>query len=85
MKKVRNPAQIKITGYIIPIDWDKSGYVVQVSIETEDFDRYIVADNLSGRALFNYIDKKVEVLGHIIGEGLNGNEILSVNDFNILG
>ena len=67
-----------------PKEKDKSDRVVQVSIETKDFEKYIVAENNMGRELFDYIDEMVTVRGYIVGEYFDGSEIFFVESYEIL-
>ena len=83
MIKPEKRNQIKITGYVTSTDRDKRGNVVQVAIETEDFEKYIVAENKVGRKLFDFINKKVKVNGFIAGQYLNGREIIFINNYEV--
>ncbi len=84
MKKPEKRNQIKITGYVTSTDRDKRGNVVQVSIETEDFVRYVIAENQVGRKLFDFINKKVKVNGFIGGQNLDGREIIFINNYEVI-
>ena len=62
----------------------RSDNVVQVSIETKDFEKYIIAENQTGRQLFDYIDDMVAVRGYIVGEYFDGSEIFFLESYEIL-
>lgn len=84
MSNIRTKNHIKITGYVTSVDHDKGNNVLQVAIETENFEHYIVADNRIGKELLNCVDQKVKVSGLIIGEYFDGSEIIHVNTYRIL-
>ena len=84
MKKITKNILTKITGFIRPKERDKSDNVVQVSIETKDFEEYIIAENHAGRQLFDYIDDMVAVKGYIVGEYFDGSEIFFVESYEII-
>lgn len=84
MKGVSKNVSIKIIGKVKVNDYDKGGNVVQVSLETEDFEKYIIGDNNKGKELLKLIDKKVKVNGYIRGEYYDGSEILFVESYEII-
>ncbi|MBC8180096.1 hypothetical protein H8E88_03130 [candidate division KSB1 bacterium] len=84
MKKPENRNHVKITGYVTSTDRDKQGNVVQVAIETEDFVRYVIAENQVARKLFDFINKKVKVNGFISGQYLDGREIIFINNYEVI-
>ena len=76
---------ITVTGFVIPVEWDKSGSATVVSIATNSFERYIVLDDPKGRALVNFIDEHVKIRGVISGEDLAGNKFIKLDRYNVLG
>lgn len=84
MKAVGKNVSTKIIGKINANDYDKGGNVVQVSIETENFEKYIIGDKNKGKELLKLIDKIVKVNGYIGGEYYDGSEILYVKNYKII-
>lgn len=83
--RLNNHKNVKsYTGYIMAVEKDKRGNTLQVALETDNFDRFIIGGNKMGRELINYIFKKVKVKGHIAGEQFNGNEIFFVTHYKIM-
>ena len=80
MPKVKKNLVTHIDGYIIPKNWDKSGNVVQVVIETDEFERYIVAENDQSRDLLNFINQRVRIKCHLTGEHFDGNQVIFVTE-----
>ena len=84
MKKNSNNHHVKVVGYITSSDWDKRGNVVEVTLETEDFEKYVIADSEKGVELINFIDENIKAYGQITGEDIYGNKILVVSKYEIL-
>jgi hypothetical protein len=76
---------ITIIGFVIPVEWDKNGSAVSVSITTDSFEKYIVFDDPKGRELLNLIDQQVQVEGIVSGEDLVGNKFIKLDNYNLLG
>jgi len=53
----------KISGVIIPADWDQDGKVIGVAISTYDEDEYRVEEQVRGQELLQHVRKGVEVVG----------------------
>ena len=83
MQLPRKSDHLKIKGVITPKDRDKGGNVVQVLIETSNFERYTIADNKVGRELIDLLGKEVMIHGVVSGEDLDGSEILFVQKYEV--
>jgi hypothetical protein len=70
--------QITITGYVIPVDWDKRGAVLGLSIVTDTFEKYIIADESSILELLGYMDRKVSCEAQILCNDSLGNKIIKL-------
>jgi len=57
-----------IRGIVIPVAWDEKGDVTSVAIATYHEEKYLVADNLTGRRLMCLLKKRVVVDGVIKDE-----------------
>lgn len=74
---------VKITGYILATDFTRQGKVSEITLETEDFQQYIITPNQKGKELFDLIYSKVTVEGIISGEDVHGNKIIKIDEFKI--
>jgi hypothetical protein len=79
-----NHDSITLIGFVIPVDWDKNGTAVSVSITTDSFEKYIVLDDPKGRELLNLIDEQVRVEGIVSGEDLVGNKFIKLKRYTSL-
>jgi hypothetical protein len=58
----------KITGVIVPADWDRQGNVTGVSISAFDEQEYVVQKEAKGAELIEHVRKDAEVVGWVEGE-----------------
>ena len=56
---------ITIRGIVIPAAWDEKGNAISVAIATYHEEKYLVADNITGRGLMSLLKKRVVVDGII--------------------
>jgi len=68
----------KFKGIITPFAW-MNGNVIEISINTNDEEEYIVEHNETGKELFSYIHYPVEVSGIIKKRVSDGKMIISVD------
>ena len=80
MKKSQNP---KVTGIIMPNNWDKNGKVIQIAIYTDSEEVYLVEHNHLGQELLSHINRRVEVRGKK-RERLDGSQYISVEKYFVL-
>jgi len=83
-KKVGREREYTIKGVIFPTDWDDDDNIVAVVIDTEDEDEYFVTQNKKGKELCALVGKKIEVTG-TVSEEKDGNRVLEVKSYNIIG
>ena len=57
-----------IRGIVIPVVWDEKGDAISVAIATYHEEKYLVADNITGRRLMSLLKKRVVVNGIIKDE-----------------
>lgn len=84
MNNGRSNRSITVTGVVTPSDWDKHNNVVQVAIETDYFQKYIVAEEMVGKELMQLIDASVSVQGVIDGEDFYGNPIIILKKYKVM-
>jgi hypothetical protein len=57
---------VRVTGIIIPVDWDDQGNVAHLGIETFDEDFYLIAAETEGfHQLKRLLRKEVELFGTV--------------------
>jgi len=69
---------VDIYGVVMPTQWDKRGNIIQVAIQTDSFEKYLVEDD-HNVTLVDLIDQKIHVRASIIGEDVLGQKIIEVN------
>lgn len=74
---------VTITGYILATDFTRRGKVSEISLETEDFQQYIITPNQKCKDLFDLLYSKVTVHGVISGEDVHGNKIIKIDEYKI--
>ena len=57
-----------IRGIVIPVAWDEKGDVISVAIATYHEEKYLVADNITGRRLMSLLKKRVIMDGVVKDE-----------------
>ena len=84
MLKRNYPRNVKIIGEIIVSDKDKGGHVMEVVIETEDFERFVVINNKIGKSLYHHLNKKIKAKGIVIGENTFEDQMLKISSYEII-
>lgn len=83
-KKQQQKSGLRVTGVIIPAQWDVQGSVTGVSIQTHDEKVYLVEPDFKGPELLNFTREMVSASGDI-REGLDGKALISVYRYEIVG
>lgn len=73
--------EITITGFVVPVDWDKHGTVLVIALVTNSFEKYIVANEVRESGLMGVIDERIRASGRIVGEDAVGNKILKIDKY----
>jgi hypothetical protein len=76
--------KVVLTGFILATDFNRRGKVLEVALETEDFQKYIITPNHKGKELFDLLYSKITVYGFITGEDINGDSIIKIDDYEIV-
>ena len=79
------PRFVKIIGEITVFDKDKSGHIIEVAIESEDFEKYIVVCDVKCKPLLELVQKKIKAKGILTGENIFGNQLFEISEYEILG
>lgn len=83
MNKSLHVKWVTITGYILATDFTRRGKVLEISLETEDFQQYVITPNHKGKELFDLLYSKVTVHGVILGKDVHGNKIIKIDGYKI--
>lgn len=81
--KTKDNTQRTVTGILIPEKWDDKENIVGVSIQAFDENEYIVKSFQQGNNLFDFINEKVKVTGHVFKIS-DGKFTIDVNRFEVL-
>ena len=66
------------------MDVNRYGRLVEIGIETETFDRYIIENGKVGRELFDYLFYEVSAEGHIVGQNTEGIKIIHITQYGFI-
>ena len=69
---------IELDGVVIPTQWDRRGNVIQVAIQTESFEKYLIDDEKKEN-LLDMIDQNIHIKGAVVGEDAKGLQIIEIN------
>lgn len=83
MSKYSPTNLVTITGFILATDFSRHGKVMEIVLETEDFQQYIVTATQKGKELFDLLYSKVTAHGFITGKDAYGNQIIKIEDYEI--
>ena len=72
-----------LRGIILPSQWDKTGKVVRISLNTYDEKEYIIDHSGRGRELRHYLKKMIEVDGKVF-QRLSGSLYIKVDSFSVV-
>ncbi|MBU1097899.1 MAG: hypothetical protein KKB34_15550 [Bacteroidetes bacterium] len=76
--------KISVSGYIVTSEKDKSGHIIQVSLQTDEFVNYTIENDKIGQELLQMVSKRIVVSGNVINQDYNGNNILSVTQYKVI-
>lgn len=74
---------LELDGIVIPTQWDRRGAVIQVAIQTTNFEKYLISDNKTLN-LLNMIDQHIHIRGVVVGEDVKGFQIIEIDGINDL-
>ena len=79
-----NLEPIEITGVILATDVDRHGQILEIALETEDFQKYIIQPSTKGKTLIEKILNRVVIRGMVTGRDEDGNSLVQVQDYEVL-
>jgi hypothetical protein len=69
---------MKISGFITPMEKDKSGNILRVAVEDDQFNKYVVVIDKKNSELLKFINKNVVLSADVIDYDYNERPILNV-------
>ena len=84
MQTANSTDTIEIRGVVIPAQWDRRGNIIQVAVQTDSFEKYLV-EGQKDAELMKRVDQTLSIRGKIIGEDVVGQKIILVSDYETLG
>ena len=71
----------EIYGTVLANERDRSGDIIQIAVEDDNFQKYLVLNSKLARQLFDFVNERLFVYGQIVDEDVNGHPILSLSGF----
>lgn len=72
---------MEIHGTIIAMERDRAGDVIQVAIEDDNMQRYLILGSDQSSRLFPFVNQRIVVHASIVEEDLKGRPIVRLIDF----
>ncbi|MFC1568785.1 hypothetical protein ACFL4L_00995 [bacterium] len=72
---------ITLKGMIIITESDRKGYPLEIGVETDDFQTYIITCKKRGKELFSHIANKATLHCQLEGKSYFGNPLISILDY----
>ncbi len=74
----------KLTGMLVANAWDyETSNLIQLAIETDDYETYIVRNDKLLKELKDYVDQKIELIGRVWEDKI-GDKYINVSDFTVM-
>ncbi|MBN1561650.1 hypothetical protein JW998_15470 [candidate division KSB1 bacterium] len=77
MQAANSTDSIEIRGVVIPAQWDRRGNILQVAIQTDSFEKYLIEGEQDAEVM-RRVDQIVHIRGTVIGEDVVGHKIIDV-------
>ena len=81
MKEPNN--MVDLNGVIIVTESDRWGKPLEIAVETDDFQTYIITGKQKGKELFKHISKRLSLSCQLEGKNYYGHSIVSVFNYNL--
>lgn len=77
MNSYAQQQMIEMSGIVIPTQWDRRGNVIQVAIQSDNFEKVLVEVDPES-VVMSMIDKVIHIQGIVVGEDLVGHKIVKI-------
>lgn len=75
---------VEINGFVLISDYDRRGNIVELMIETEYLDKYIITPDVISRKLLPFLNRKLRLRGIVTGENVRGKKVIRVKSYKLL-
>jgi len=75
---------VVIRGFLVATERDRRGRPLEIAVETDDFQQYIVDHAGRGNELIKHLSEEVHVQGRITGTDYRGIQIIEIADYTII-
>jgi hypothetical protein len=79
---MKKDKELKLTGTVVPGDWDERANVIGVAIRTWKGQEYLVDRNKLGKELLALLEKTIEVMG-TVREHEDGYMVVNVKKYEV--
>lgn len=77
-------SDVVIRGFLVATERDRRGRPIEIAVETDDFQQYIIDHAGKGHELIQYLSEEVHIQGKIMGADYRGNQIIEITDYTII-
>jgi hypothetical protein len=77
------PKIITLNGVITMTESDRKNKPLEIAIETDDFQTYVITCKNKGKELFNYISEKATLQCELEGKNYYGHPIITILEYSI--
>ncbi|MBN1783304.1 hypothetical protein JW948_19370 [bacterium] len=74
---------VDLKGVITVTDSDRKGKPLEIGIETDDFQTFVITCRKRGTELFDHIARKVTLHCRLEGKNYYGNPLISILDYSL--
>jgi hypothetical protein len=71
----------EIHGTILATEKDRSGDIIQVAVEDDNLQKYLVLNSYLGKKLFRFVNERMVVFGEVVDDDFKGCPIINLSGF----
>jgi hypothetical protein len=71
----------EIHGTILATERDRSGDIIQVAVEDDNFQKFLILNSYLCKKLFRFVNERMIIYGEIVDEDIKGYPIISLSGF----
>jgi len=79
-----NQVIIQLEGTILPVDFDRNGHVLEITLETGDFIQYTISGDHKGKELLDHTYAHIMASAVITGKDIFGNSVIRIIDYKLV-
>lgn len=73
--------KVDVAGRVLITDTNRLGFVTEITIETDQFEQFVVLLDDKGRQLLSVISEWIRAEGVVVGRTIQGQPVLKINFF----